>query len=206
MIETIGIGAAPDDGTGDTWRAAATKCNTNFAELVAADAALTGLITSADTAMDVRVDALEATKQRGAFSYQAGTAITITPLVISTFYPIPGVAIFTLSDAVGFASSNNGVNQFLQKIDAGMQTYYVNGFVSIKKTLGGVDVLEARIAKNGIALTSKGAISDAAGYAMVQISGFVSLAQNDTISVVLANNTALATIDINRCFITAIRV
>lgn len=33
--QTIGVGAAPNDGTGDPFRTAFTKCNSNFSELYA---------------------------------------------------------------------------------------------------------------------------------------------------------------------------
>jgi len=54
--QTINIGAAPDDGTGDPLRTAFDKVNDNFTELYAEDAALGTAVADLDT----RVDALEA--------------------------------------------------------------------------------------------------------------------------------------------------
>jgi len=48
--QTINIGAAPDDGTGDTIRAGGAKINENFTELYAFDATVAGTVAAAITA------------------------------------------------------------------------------------------------------------------------------------------------------------
>lgn len=211
--QTINIGAVANDSTGDTPRVAGAKINANFTELYAADAASSGALTSAvstlnaaDSALSTRITALESTLPSAVFSYQAGTAITVTVAALNTFYAIPGVAIFTLSDAVGFVSGNNGTSQYLEKTVTGAQTYLISGFICLTKTAGGTNQVEARIAKNGTALTTLGAVTKNADYDTLPLTAIVSLAATDKISVMVKNIDAAANIDINRCYVAAQRI
>ena len=200
--QNINIGAAANDLTGDTPRAAGAKINANFTELYTSASTLG----TADTTLGNRITALEAVQNSAVFSYQTGTAITVPVAVLNTFYPIPGVAVFTLSDAVGFISSNNGTNQFLEKSSAGAQTFFLSGFISLKKTAGGTDNVEARFAKNSTAVSTLGAVVKHADYDSIPLNAIVSLNAGDKISVMVKNIDAANSIDINRCYFTAQRI
>ena len=81
--QTIGIGTAANDGSGDPLRTAFDKCNDNFDELYAAVAALTGgILTAVDIMRVGTATATGATSERFDYTTAFTATCKITPIVL----------------------------------------------------------------------------------------------------------------------------
>jgi len=83
--QTINVGSAPDDGTGDPARVAFTKCNANFTELYTADTAFLTTTVAATTyqPLDADLTAIAALTGTNTIYYRSGTS-TWSPVTVGT--------------------------------------------------------------------------------------------------------------------------
>lgn len=135
--QTIGIGSAPNDGTGDTLRDAGDKINDNFTELYAADraaAVAADVNTGTSTTTDITPDALAGSNFGKAVvtilvSDPAGSAITTGDG--KAYYRVP--------------STLNGMN--LVAVAAALTTVSSSGIptVQIANVTDAVDMLSTKL-------------------------------------------------------------
>jgi len=83
--QTINVGSAPDDGTGDPARTAFTKCNANFTELYTADTTFLTTTVAATTyqPLDADLTAIAALTGTNTIYYRSA-ANTWSPVTVST--------------------------------------------------------------------------------------------------------------------------
>jgi len=106
--QTINVGAAPNDGTGDPARTSFTKCNDNFTELYAAN---TNFLTTAVAAatyqpLDADLTAIAALAGTNNIYYRSGTDTWTSVTIGSNLTFTAGVL-----DAVGGSSGNVAIPQ-----------------------------------------------------------------------------------------------
>lgn len=100
--QLIGIGSAPNDGTGDTLRAAFVKCNENFTEVYAGSGDVTGPASSTDNALARFHETGGKTLQDSAATVSDNGALTLTGTTVTASEPILNVTQTWNSSGVTF--------------------------------------------------------------------------------------------------------
>jgi len=115
------------------------------------------------------------------------------------FVAIGGTA-WTSDISSRFTTTSAGVLTYISEQDS---IFLVSGVATIEKVVGGTDVLEMRIAKNGTTIPKSGSFTEAATPTTVSSQALLSLTKNDTLQLFVANNTSAGNIDVNIANLTA---
>lgn len=118
---------------------------------------------------------------------------TVTIVTQSVFVVINGGS-WTSDVANRFTTSSSGLLTYISEIDA---TFLVSGVATIEKTVGGTDVLEMRVCKNGTALPKSSSFTETTTPATVSSQALVALTAGDTLELAVANNSSTGNVDVN---------
>jgi hypothetical protein len=153
--QAIGLGATPDDGTGDNLREGADKVNDNFVELytlLGNGTSLSSGISSTDTVITLTSPVITGPTISGVVM-GTQTSATITTLTSTTITGLSSLAVGNLSFASGSITDSSG------SIDFGNENLVTTGtFGAGTTTLGNLTV--GTITSTGATIVLEGATAD----------------------------------------------
>jgi len=161
-METINVGASPGDHTGDLWRDAMIKTNSNFAELAGLDAAKGGLVSLSANATETVI------------------ATISTPVAIT--------GTWQTEESASFSTDATGKMTYTGTATVG---FAVDANAAIEAAGGTNKDIRAYLAVNGaiVARSGRTAKVGAGDPSNVSIPWFVELAPNDYLQFFAENNT-----------------
>lgn len=137
---------------------------------------------------------LNTSRTLGNTYYDNASAETVTVSVQGTFYEVGGTS-FSDGELERFTATSAGILTYTAEEDIEVQ---VLGTISLTKSGGGADELEARIAVNGTPISKLGATTQHTEATTIPIVAFAAISEGDTISLQVANNDSTANILVSR--------
>ena len=173
--ETISVGSAPDDGTGDTLRASFTKINSNFTEVYSSVSGLTTDLTTLSTTVS-------------GLSFSLSTLSS--SLAITSGKTLTVLMTLSLTGTDGTTMTFPATSATIARTDAG-QTFTGTNVFGVTQ-LSSVAIGGATIGSNALAVTGtaniSGAISASGGIIMgtasIQSSGAISFGASSDLAIV----------------------